>query len=76
MDPSEWDEEEAFREALCIINELAVVNDRAERGVALIQEFNKKLTSGKEQLQFLLQVVSDHRHKFPDCSKRTLMAAA
>src|SRR6218665_3418579 len=76
MDPSEWDEEEAFQEALCIINGLAVVNDRAERGVALIQEFNKKLTSGEEQLQYLLQVVFNHRRKFPDCSKKTLMAAA
>ena len=68
MDPSEWDEEETFQEALRIINGLAVVNDRAERGVALIQEFNKKLTSGEEQLQFPLQIVSDHRRKFPDCS--------
>jgi len=46
MDPSEWDEEETLQEALRIINGLAVVNDRAERDVALIQEFNKKLTSG------------------------------
>src|SRR6218665_3238536 len=76
MDPSEWDEEETFQEALRIINGLAVVNGRAERGVALIQEFNKKLTSGEEELQFLLQIVSDHRRKFPECSKRTLMAAA
>src|SRR6218665_176720 len=47
---SEWGEEETFQEALRIINGLAVVNDRAKRGVALIQEFNKKLTSGEEQL--------------------------
>ena len=45
MDPSELDEEETFQGALRIINGIAVVNDRAERGVALIQEFNKKLTS-------------------------------
>ena len=76
MDPSEWGEEETFQEALCIINGLAVVNDRAERGVALIQEFNQKLTPGEDQLQFLLQIVSDHGRKFLDCSKKTLMAAA
>ena len=39
-------------------------------GVALI----KKLTAREEQLEFLLQVVSDHRHKFPDCSEKTVMA--
>jgi len=73
-DPSEWEKEESFLEALKIVKGLAVVNDRAERGVALIQEFNKKLTRGEEQLQFLLQVVSDHRRQFPDCNKKTLMA--
>ena len=73
-DPSQWDEDESFKQALHIVKGLAVVNDRAERGVALIQEFNKKLTIGKEQLQFLLQVVSDHRRQYPDCNKKTLMA--
>ncbi|KAG0725682.1 hypothetical protein GWK47_038130 [Chionoecetes opilio] len=46
--------------------EPAVVNDHAERGVALIQEFNGSLTKDEEQLQFLLQVVADHRKAFPD----------
>src|SRR6218665_221662 len=46
MSPSELGEEETFQEALRIINGLSVVNDGAERGMALIQEFNKKLTSG------------------------------
>ena len=53
-----------------IISGLAVVNDRAKRGVALI----KKLTAREEQLEFLLQVVSDHRRKFLDCSEKTFMA--
>jgi len=53
---------------------LAVVNDRAERGVALVKEFNQHLTKGEEELQFLLQVVSEHRRQFPDCKKSTLLA--
>jgi len=53
---------------------LAVVNDRAERGIALTQDFDKKLTKGEEELQFLLQIVSEHRHQFQDCNKFTLMA--
>ena len=67
-DPSEWAEEDSFQKASHIIQGLAVVNDRAEHGVALIQEFNKKLTTGEEQLQFLVQVVSKHRRQFPDCN--------
>jgi hypothetical protein len=74
--PSEWDEDETYKTALTIVRGLSVVNDRAERGVALIQDFNKKLTKNEEQLQFLLQVVSQHRQMFPDCKKASLMKAS
>lgn len=72
-DPSEWDEDSSFQKALEVVKNVAVVNDRAERGVALIQEFNKKLTTNEDQLQFLLQVVREHRRQFPDCDKKTLL---
>jgi len=52
------------------------VNDWAERGVALIQHFNRTLTKDEDQLQFLLQVVSDHRRRLPDCTKRKLTASS
>ena len=55
-----------------IVWNLAVVNDHAERGDALVQEFNGSLTNDEEQLQFLLQVVVDHWKAFPDPRKRTL----
>lgn len=73
-DPSDWHDDPSFQEALGVVKGLAVVNDRAERGVALIQDYNKKLTRGEEQLQFLLQVVTDHRRQFPDCSKKTIVS--
>ena len=72
-DPSEWEDDNSFKMASQIVKCLAVVNDRAERGVALIQDFNKKLTRGEDQLQFLLQVVIDHRRKFPNSLKRTIL---
>jgi len=50
---------------------LKVVNDTAERGVKLIQDFNSCLTKDEEQRQYLLQVVSECRHIFPDSSKAT-----
>ena len=55
-----------------IVNGFKVVNDTAERGVKLIQDFNSCLTKDEEQRQFLLQVVSECRKNFPDSSKATL----
>ena len=73
-DVSEWEDDDCFKKALETVRVLAVVNDRAERGVALIQDFNWKPTTGEEQLQFLLQVVSEHRRQFPECTKKSIMS--
>jgi hypothetical protein len=62
-DPAPWEEDEAFREAQEVLKGLAVINDRAGRGVALIQDLNKKLTKDEDQLQFPLPVVSEHRQQ-------------
>ena len=48
------------------------MNDNAERGVALVQSYNRLLTKDEEQLQFLLQVVSEHRRVYPDTLKKKL----
>ena len=58
------------------VKALKVVNDAAERGVALIQAFNGVLTCQEEQKQFLLQVIGKYRHDFPHPNKSTLTAAA
>ena len=49
-----------------------VGNDQAEREVALIEEFSGHLTKDEEQLQFLLQVVQEHRRAYPNAPKKTL----
>lgn len=55
---------------------IATVNDFAERGVALIQEYNQILTKDEQQCQYLLQVVEWHRCQFPDAKKtRTVHAS-
>ena len=72
QDPSDWEQDESYTRALRIVKSLAVVNDRAERGIAILQDFNKKLTKNEDQLQFLLQIVNEHRRQFPDCTKRSL----
>ncbi|KAG0714084.1 hypothetical protein GWK47_014841 [Chionoecetes opilio] len=70
--PRKWQEEESYVEACRRIEGLRVVNDTAERGVALIQSFNLRLTKDEEQRQFLLQVVEAHRHQQPGTSKASL----
>ena len=67
-----WQHCDDYREAIKVVNALTVTNDHAERGIALIQEYNHLLTNCKEQKQYLLQVVSDHRKQFPNCKKFTL----
>jgi len=70
---SEWAENHDYQAATAIARTVAVVNDHAERGVALIQQFSGSLTKNEEQLQFLLQVVSENRKRYPQPLKRSLV---
>jgi len=49
-----------------------VVNDTAERGVALMQSYNSILTKNEDHKQYLLQVMEQHRQKFPNATKATI----
>jgi len=62
----------SYDDAFKIVTSLRVTNDNAERGVALIQEYNKVHTTDENMKQYLLQVVQDNRKKFPSCSKSTM----
>ena len=73
-DPAYWEEEPSYNAASRRIKSLHVVNDFAERGVALMQEFNLALTKDEGQKQFLLQVVEDHRRRFSNANKSTVTA--
>lgn len=55
-DPSFWEENKNFQKGRKIFLSLKVVNDVAERGVKLIEEFNDKFTKNEDQKQYLLQV--------------------
>ena len=71
-DPEDWDANDEYKIGLNVAKNLRVVNDHAERGVALIAEYNSIITKSEDQMQFLLQVVQDHRKRFPDSKKETL----
>lgn len=72
VDPDLWEDRDDHKQATETVESLKVVNDHAERGVALIQEYSGLLTRDETQLQFLLQVVEDHRKMYPDSRKQTL----
>ena len=68
VDPAEWSERDDFTTARRRARHLRVVNDFAERGVALISAFCGAITRDEEQRQHLLQVVERHRALHP-CAK-------
>ena len=72
FDPEEWEGRPDYNACREVVRKLKVVNDFAERGVALMQEFNSILTKDEEQKQYVLQVVEEHRRKFPDAKKPRL----
>ena len=51
-----------------------MVNDTAERGVKLIQDFNNSITKNEAQKQYLLQCVEEYRKIYGDCKKSTAWA--
>ena len=50
-DPELWQQNEAFCIAMTTIQNFATVNDHAQRGVALIQDFNCQHTANEDQRQ-------------------------
>lgn len=70
-DPSEWTTNEDYARNQEICRSIRVVNDLAERGVALIQNFNAAITRDEEQKQYLLQVVDNHRKSFSAPTKKS-----
>ncbi|KAK0066170.1 hypothetical protein Bpfe_004291 [Biomphalaria pfeifferi] len=68
----QWPQLEAYQHAKMVAHSLKVVNDSAERGIALATNFNKSLTKKEDEKQYLYQVVESHRKQYPDAKKATL----
>ena len=64
---TQWKVTPSFVAAEESVQNLACVNDCAERGVALIHDFNAS-TKDEIQKQYLLQVVEQHRRIFQQCN--------
>ena len=70
-DTKTWTQLPAYMEGQQRAVALKVVNDCAERGVALMTTYNQILTKDESQKQFLLQVV-ENRNKLKDSKKSTI----
>jgi hypothetical protein len=73
-DPETWNDSPVYIQNKRIVDSLKVVNDIAERSIALMSDFNSSITKNESEMQRLIQVVEDHRKRVPDSSKGTLAA--
>ena len=71
-DPHIWKDIPSFQQAAAVVKSIKVVNDVAERSVALMSSFNQSITRRESGMQKLIQVVEDNRRRIPDASKSTL----
>lgn len=72
--PNEWTNDLEYIKGQNIISNLKVVNDLAERGVKLFEEFNKLLTNDEGEKQVLLQVIEANRKMVPtQTTKRSIV---
>lgn len=55
--PETWGGNADYIQGKSCIRNLRVVNDTAERGVKLIEDYNSILTKNEEETQFLLHVI-------------------
>lgn len=72
-EPKTWPGRDDYRHAQEIIRKLHVVNDAAERGVKLVEDYNNVLCRNEKEKQFLLQVVSRNRKLQPSHDKNKLI---
>jgi len=73
-DPEDWIINENYCSAEKMLTSTCVINNVAERGVALMERYFSLRTCHEEQKQYLLHDFSEHHRRFPDCRKETLTA--
>ncbi|GBL92718.1 hypothetical protein AVEN_119108-1 [Araneus ventricosus] len=66
----EWKQNSSYLQGRERVRKSQVVNDTAERGVKLFQEFNSLIIKGEEEKQFLLQAVEANRKTVPSKSTK------
>ncbi|KAK0054712.1 hypothetical protein Bpfe_015809 [Biomphalaria pfeifferi] len=75
IDPENWSDCPHFQQAANVVKCLKVVNDTAERSIALMTSFNQSITKSEAEMQKLIQVIKDNQERIPDSSKASLASA-
>ena len=70
--PDKWEEDESYQEAKDFVITVKVVNDTAERGVKMAEDYATILTKDDAMRAMILQGVERNRSKYPDFKKGTL----
>ena len=71
-DPGPWDIYSEYQEMQLEVRQMKVINDCAERALALITTYNSSITKDGQK-QFLLRLVDLHRKEYPEATKASLM---
>lgn len=72
LHPAKWPDSNDYKIAKSFVDDIDVVNDAAERMLALMTIYNDKLTRDENKKQLVLQVVLDNRKRIKGCKKKTL----
>ena len=75
LEIEDWEKNEQFLVMTKRLKGFKVVNDAAERGVALMTEFNKILTNDEDQKQYMLTIIAAHRQKYSKSVKKSELFA-
>lgn len=73
VEPNTWNSNPEYQQCLKFCRMLYVVNDPAERGVKMMQDFNRVSTTDEQQKQMGLQVVEAYRKQYSSYRKSQLM---
>lgn len=75
LQPRLWRNSNDYKIAKSFVNKINVVNDPAERSMALIASYNDTLSREEDVKQNILQVVEDNRKRIKYCNKKTLLTS-
>lgn len=74
-DVNSWSQQISYQQGKKLVKSLTVINDSAERGIALATNFNSSLTKREDEKQYLFQVVEMHRKRLPKPTKSAALGA-
>ena len=73
LDPSTWQDNFDYVECENRCSNLVVINDAAERAVAMAEENYKKFTNNEDEWQRLLVGIFNHRQNYKKFTKSSLL---